>query len=190
MPKHPMWIMLVTAVVAVGLFFSPRAEVSAKKVSGHGLSDDTVVATIDGQNITLGDLLDRKIHGLRKDLHQALLEKLTERSVALLSRRSKDFATNLEREIPEAELLSFYTRNRLQGRGTFEAMAPRIRSYLQKQYRQRKISGAFRGAVRSGLVKVYLSPPKEFLLSLPILDSYISGNPKADVMFMEFTDYQ
>ena len=119
-----------------------------------------------------------------------MLGKLTERSVVFLSRRGKGSATNFERKIPEAELRSFYTRNRLERQGAFQAMAPRIRSHLKNQYRQRKIAEAFRRAKRSGLVKIYLSPPKEFLLSLSIGDSYVFGNPKARVMFMEFTDYQ
>ncbi len=192
MLRHPLGTLLLTAFVAAGLFFSPHGAPLAKEnpATGQGLSDETVVATIDGQHITIGDLVDRKIHELRKDLHQALLGKLTEHSLALLSKRGKGFDTNFEREISEAELRSFYTRNRLQSRGTYQAMAPRIRSYLKKQYRQRKISGAFRRAVRSGLVKIYLSPPKEFLVSLSIGASYISGNPKARVMFMEFTDFQ
>lgn len=190
MPRHPLWTLPLIAIVAAGLFFLPHGTSSAKENPDYGLSDDTVVATIDGKEITLGDLLDRKIYDLRKDLHDALLGKLTERSVALLSKRDKGFGANFEREISEDELRSFYTRNQLQGRGSFQAMAPRIRSYLKKRYRERKISGAFRRAVRSGLVKIYLSPPKEFLVSLPIGDSYISGNPKAGVMFMEFTDYQ
>ena len=190
MPRHPMWTLPLIAVVAVVLFFLPKGAPSAKEAPGQGFSDDTVVATIDGQEITIGDLIDRKIYELRKELHQALLGKLTERSIEMLSRRGKGFATNFEREISEAELRSFYTRNKLRDRGSFQSMAPRIRAYLKKQYRRRKISEAFRRAERSGLIKIYLSPPKEFLVSLPIGDSYISGNPKADVMFMEFTDYQ
>jgi len=190
MPRHPMWTLLLMALVAAGLSFPPNGAPSAKETPGQGLSDETVVATIDGKDITIGDLADRKIYELRKDLHQALLGKLTKRTIASLSKRGKGFGTNFDREIPEAELRSFYTRNRLQNRGSFQSMAPRIRSHLKNKYRQRKISEAFRRAKRSGLVKVYLSPPKEFLVSLSIGDSYVSGNPKAHVMFMEFTDYQ
>ena len=192
MPRHPMWTLLLMALVAAGLSLPFNGAPLAKEspARGQGLSDDTVVATIDGKDITIGDLADRKIYELRKDLHQALLGKLTERSIALLSKRGKGFGANLEREIPEAELRLFYERNQLRSRGSFQSMAPRIRSYLKKQYRQRKISEAFRRAKLSGLVKVYLSLPKEFLVSLSIGDSYVSGNPKARVMFMEFTDYQ
>ena len=190
MPRHPMGILPLIALVASGLFFLPNSAPWAKEISGQGLSDETVVATIDGRHITIEDLVDRKIYELRKDLHQALMGKLTERTIVLLSKRGKGFDANFEREISEAELRSFYTRNRLQSRGTFQEMAPRIRTFLKKQYRERKISEGFRRAVRSGLVKIFLSPPKEFLVSLSIGASYISGNPNARVMFMEFTDYQ
>lgn len=190
MPRYLLGKLLLTALCLAVLSVSTTRVLLAKRAVEESLSDQTVLATVDKRKITLGDLQNKKIHDLRSELYKALMSRLTEQSLEMLARKDKTYNTDFALKISEEELKDFYLRNQLQRNGSFKEMGPRIRQFLNNRFRQEKLAAAFERAMASGLVKVHLASPGDFEVSLSLGNAYTTGNPRAKVMFMEFTDYQ
>ena len=154
------------------------------------MSENSVIVTIGKRRITLGELQSRDVHEKRTKLYQALIEQVKVRSVEILARSRKDYSTDINLAPSEAQIRNFYLTNGLSANGTFEDVAPRIRGYLVRQNRKRKIDEQFQRARQTGLVKVHIDEPAAYTVALPLGKPFLRGNPKARVMFAEFTDFQ
>ncbi len=181
---------LPVAVLAA-LLLSPVGFAAEEKPL-EALDGESVIATIAGSPVRLSDVQGRELHDLRTNYYQALLARLKERTLAALAERDRNLARRLDAKtkVPEEAVRRFYEENGLARDGSYEALAPRIRGYMQRQRRQRLKELHFARALESGLVKLHIAAPEAYIVEAPLGDPFTRGNPDARVVFMEFTDYQ
>ncbi len=156
----------------------------------NAYSSNPTVATLDGQAITLETLRNKQIQDLNQQLHDALFQQLVEYSVTELAKTHEEIQATPEIEISDAEVESFYNLSGLQSRGTLSQLAPQIRGFMEQQMRAEHFRKQYALAQEKGWVTSYLEPPSEFLLEAQLKTAYIRGNSDAQVMMLEFSDYQ
>lgn len=154
------------------------------------LAEESVIGTVSGKEIRLSDIEDRKINELRIQLHGALQEAFIKYAVTQLTSDSGNYQASAPVEISDELVESFYQKNNLQSRGSLEQLTPMIREYMQGMAKARSDFDIFRRASEKGDITSRLKKPQEMLLDLPVASAYVRGNQKANVMVMEFSDYQ
>ena len=165
-----------------------------------------VFATVNGRNITSGDIEDalvplvasvqEQVYLLRKsDLDTKINDILLN---AEAQKRSITDRALLETEvaskvpvITEAQALDFYNKNKERiGAADFAQVKYQIIEYLQDQERQR-LSAAFAGRLRNGAsVQTFITPPAAPVFQISTDDQPSKGKQDAAVTVVEFTDYQ
>ena len=164
-----------------------------------------VLATINGKNITAGDIED----DLRPDIVQV------QQQVYLLRRNDIDLRVNdvllsqeaqkrgvttralLDSEITskipvvtEAQAQDFYNKNKERITGDFPTVKYQLIEFLQQQ-EQQKLEGAFAQRLRNGAsVQTLITPPEQPVFQIATDDQPTKGKPDASVTVVEFTDYQ
>ena len=185
-------IFLTTLFIAALLLGGPAAvQHSAWAAPNASLtSDDTVLLRLGQRTITISDIQDREIHELRLKLYQNLVGKLHRSAISYLSKTKPDYSMKPNRQVREEDLRGFYVTQQLASQGSFEALAPRIKGYLEGQLEAQHLAGLFQRAVREGLVEDLLLAPGDYLVQSPVATAFIQGNSKAKVIFLEFSDFQ
>jgi protein-disulfide isomerase len=164
-----------------------------------------VLATVNGKNITSGDVEDsllplvatvqEQVYLVRKaDLDMKINDILLNAEAA---KRSVTARAVLDAEITgklppvtEAQALDFYNKNKARINGDFPTIKAQIIEYLQQQEQQR-LEGAFVERLRNGAsVQVFVTPPPAPVFAVATDDQPSKGNPNAAVTIVEFTDYQ
>lgn len=164
-----------------------------------------VFATVNGRNITSGDIEDSlrpliyvvqeeayrlQSQDVELKLNDILLEqeaqkrKVTTRSL---------LETEVNAKVPtitEAEAQKFYNDNKERIGGDFAQMKYQIIQYLQERENQ-KATLAFAEQLRRGAqIQTFLTPPEQPVYTIATDDQPTRGNPAAKVTVVEFTDYQ
>lgn len=154
------------------------------------LTEESVIGTVSGKEIRLSDIEDQKINELRIQLHDALQEAFIQHAVTQLSADSPDYRPAAPAPVTDEQVTAFYQQNNLQSRGSLEQMGPMIREYMEGMSKARSDIQIYQRAAIRGDITSRLIKPKEMLLNLPVATAFIRGNEKANVMVMEFSDYQ
>ncbi|WP_428604977.1 DsbA family protein [Sedimenticola sp.] len=154
------------------------------------LSESSVVGTVSGKDVLLSDIENQKINELRIQLHDALQEAFIQHAVGQLTSDSSAYQLPAPVVINDDQIESFYMKNNLQGRGSLEKLGPMIREYMEGMAKARGQIQLYQRATLQGDVTSRLVKPKEMLLKLSVDSAYIRGNDKAQVMVMEFSDFQ
>jgi protein-disulfide isomerase len=149
-----------------------------------------IIAKVQGKNIRLKDVEDKKINDLRKQLYQALTEKIKLLALKKLSATNKNFKKQADFKISDKEVKLFYNLNQSSIGRSFEESAPRIKKYMQAQKKSEYTEVQYRLALKKGLVKSLLVQPHDLLLKIPLETAYIFGKKIAPVVLLEFSDYQ
>ncbi|MET0624413.1 MAG: thioredoxin domain-containing protein [Pyrinomonadaceae bacterium] len=164
-----------------------------------------VLATVNGKNITSGDIEDsllplvatvqEQVYMVRKaDLDMKINDILLNAEAA---KRSVTARAVLDAEITgkmpavtEAQALDFFNKNKARINGDFPAVKSQIIQYLEQQEQQR-LEGAFVGQLRNGAsVQTFITPPPAPVFTIATDDQPVKGNANAAVTIIEFTDYQ
>ncbi|HEX7312776.1 MAG TPA: thioredoxin domain-containing protein [Pyrinomonadaceae bacterium] len=165
-----------------------------------------VFATVNGRNITSGDIEDallplvasvqEQVYLLRKsDLDTKINDILLN---AEAQKRSVTDRALLETEVAskvpvvnEAQALDFYNKNKERiGGAQFAQVKYQIIEYLQDQERQR-LSAAFASRLRnSASVQTFITPPAPPVFQISTDDQPAKGKEGAAVTVVQFTDYQ
>jgi len=154
------------------------------------LTEESVIGTVSGKEIRLSDIEDQKINELRIQLHDALQEAFIQHAVTQLGASSADYKPAAPAQITDEQVTAFYQKNNLQSRGSLEQLSPMIREYMEGMAKARSDIQLYQRAAVQGDITTRLIKPKEMLLNLPVASAFVRGNQKADVMVMEFSDYQ
>ncbi len=152
--------------------------------------ENPVIASVDGNIITVQDIEDKQINDLRAELYKRLESKMQLQALKKLSEKYPKYTLNLQPEISDKAISDFYRQNNLQTRGTLEDLKPRIMALLQMQAISKYYNTLYQEAVKKGLIISYLKQPNEYLVGVPVETAYLWGNKRAQVMVMEFSDYQ
>jgi protein-disulfide isomerase len=164
-----------------------------------------VLATVNGKNITSGDVEDgimplvatvqEQVYFLRKgDIDTKINDILLN---AEAQKRGVTARAVLDAEITakvpvvtEAQALDFFNKNKARVNGDFPTIKYQIIQYLQGQ-EQQKLEGAFVERLRNGAsVQTFITPPPAPVFAIATDDQPVKGNPSAAVTIVEFTDYQ
>jgi protein-disulfide isomerase len=164
-----------------------------------------VFATVNGKNITSGDIEDsilplvasyqEQVYLLRKsDLDMRINDILLTQEAqkrGVTSRAVLD--AEITAKVPvinEAQALDFYNKNKAQIPGDFAQVKYQIIEYLQGNEQQR-LEGVFAERLRNGAsVQTFITPPTPPVYTIATDDQPSKGNPNASVTLVEFTDYQ
>jgi len=162
---------------------------------------DTVIATIDGTKITLGELEQKRADYLfqarnnyyeseRKVLQGLLDDYLLERQaqkegISVDQLLEKHVKSTMPKEPSEEALHVFYEG--VETQETFEAMRGRILDRI-RQVRFDKAKAAYLDTLRSQAnIVISLPAPRA---AIPLENTPVLGTPSASVMFVEYADYE
>ena len=164
-----------------------------------------VLATVDGQAITVGDVeetLRPLIFNVQTDIYKLRRQRLDAKINDLLLERESQArkitpAALLEAEITakvkkvtEEEAKTFFEEHRQEIGGEFAGQKDRVVSYLeQRELRRSEIAFAerLRGAAS---LKLFLKEPEQPVYQISTDDQPTKGAQSAAVTIVEFTDYQ
>jgi len=164
-----------------------------------------VFATVNGRNITSGDVDDslkplifsvqESAYRLRKQdvemkLNDILLEQEAKKrgmtSAALFDAEVK----NKLSAVTEAEALKFYNDNKERVNGEYATLKGEILKYLNDKSAS-DAEGAFATRLRnSAQVQMFLTPPVPPTYQVAVDDQPTRGNPTAAVTVVQFTDFE
>ncbi|MCA1621657.1 MAG: DsbA family protein, partial [Acidobacteria bacterium] len=164
-----------------------------------------VLATVNGKNITSGDVEDgimplvatvqEQVYFLRKGdidtrINDILLNaEAQKRGVTARAVLDAEVTGKLP-AVTEAQALDFFNKNKARINGDFATVKYQIIEYLQGQ-EQQKLEGAFVERLRNGAsVQTFVTPPPAPVFAISTDDQPVKGNPGAAVTIVEFTDYQ
>ncbi len=161
-------------------------------VAGNAVfpNEGSVIGTIKGKKVTLGDIQTRKIHELRKDLYKAIENAFISEAIKRLKETDKAFADIKLPEMKESEVRKFYEERGLRRHGSFLEVAPQIREYLTQVMQAKVEYNLYKIAEEDGKVSSNLADPGTFIVTVPIETAFIRGAANGSVMVLEFSDFQ
>jgi protein-disulfide isomerase len=164
-----------------------------------------VLATVNGRNITSGDVEDsllplvasvqEQVYVLRKQdvdmkVNDILLNQEAQKRGVTARAMLDAEVTNKVPVVTEAQAQDFYNKNKERINGDFAQLKYQIIQYLQGQEEER-LTGALAERLRNGAsVQTFITPPAAPVFNVATDDQPEKGNPKASVTVVEFTDYQ
>ena len=162
-----------------------------------------VLATINGESVTLGEIEDsllpmifdvqEQVYGLRKEeLDRSINDTLLAQEA---QRRKITIHALLDAEVrpktvTDEEVRKFYEENKDRVSGDLAQTKDAIRRYLE-QIEVRRSERAFLDRLRAtALLQVFLIAPESPVFSISTIDQPSLGNTNAAVTIVVFTDYQ
>lgn len=164
-----------------------------------------VLATINGERITSGDIEDslrpliaasqEQVYTLRKQvldskINDLLLDQEAQKRKATARAVYESEIVPKVKKPTEEDARKFYDENKERINGTFDQVKPQIIQYLQSQ-EVRKAEAAYAQDLRkAAAIQVFLNEPEPPVYSVATDDQPSKGSPNAAVTIVEFTDYQ
>jgi protein-disulfide isomerase len=146
---------------------------------------------VEGKPVYADDLIDREIQETRGKLYELESAKLRELALHRLRQSHPEEFALPPLSVSDAEVRKLYEEAQLSGRGAFEELEPRIRSYLERQQRDAVDDRHYQLALARGYVKPLLVPPPAFEVELAEVSRPASKGPRdAPVQIIEFSDFQ
>jgi protein-disulfide isomerase len=152
--------------------------------------ESSVVGKVNGTQITLGEIQNKKIHDLRSDLHKELENAFISEAIRRLRDSDKAFGKISVPALKDEEIRKFYDDNNLSMRGSYEQFEPQIRQYLTQMLTAREEYKLYKAAGDKGQASNNLVGPGPFLVTVPVETAFIQGAKKGSVMLLEFSDFQ
>jgi len=164
-----------------------------------------VLATVNGANITLGDIEDalkpliydvqRRVYELRKNemelrVNDVLLQQVAEQRKITPRALVEAELTPTVKTITDQDAEKFYAENKANIDGEFAMIQPQIVEYLQKK-EQRRAEIVFADKLRKGAkIESNLKEPESPVFQIATDDQPSKGSANAAVTIVEFTDYE
>ena len=183
--------------------FEPKLEVEEAPPPRDDADRARVLATINGERITSGDIEDslrpmifdvqERVYKLRKDE----LDLSINDTLLVQEAQKRKITTNTlldaeikPRAVTEDEARAFYEHNKDRVSGDFAQTKESIIRYLQ-QIEVRRAERAFLDNLRAAAsIQTFLVAPEPPVFSITTTDQPSLGNLSAPVTIVEFTDYQ
>lgn len=163
-----------------------------------------VLATVNGRNITAGDIEDgllplvasvqEQLYNLRKSeldvkindlLLDAEAKKKAVRAAAILDTIKAGAA-----KVTDVEAEKFYQENKSRINGEFTAVKPQIVTYLKEKAQHDALETFVQQLRSAATVQVFLKPPTPPVYTIAIDDQPVRGAATAKVTVVTFTDYE
>ncbi|MBV8070317.1 MAG: thioredoxin domain-containing protein [Acidobacteriaceae bacterium] len=164
-------------------------------------SSGAVVAEVDGQKITLGDLEQKKSQSFfqarnsyyqveRKALDdyidQLLLEKQAQREHLTVDQLIDRHVKSQLPKDPSDEALEVYYEG-LDTKESFEKMKPQIADHIREMRTEKAKSAYIQSLRKEANVMIALAPPRA---DVQVNDAPVKGSLNASVMVIEYADYE
>ncbi len=161
-------------------------------------SNNPVVAVVEGKAIYLNDLRDAQVHELMMQVYQLQNRKLIEIAMKMLSEGDAGLKLAETREVKKEDVVKFYESTaEVRSMGSLEQMEGNIRQYLKgvnKELALKEMSQQFNGAVQTGHIQNYFSPPSDFRLVAGIGTAMRwfprESDDRRKVFLLEYSDFQ
>ena len=184
---------VLTVVCLLGLLPS-YTYAETKELRPH--TNNPILATVDGEPLTLEDLKNSQIHDVMVQLYQIQSQALKEIVLAKLAKNHPEL--KLENEVPlpsEGDVVRFYENTPgIKEMGTLEKMQREVTEYLKKTFRNTYIEDRYQLAIKKGWAKVYLQPPLEFKLKAKLSTAKLwfdeDDGLTRKVFLLEYSDFQ
>ncbi|HEX3559365.1 MAG TPA: thioredoxin domain-containing protein [Pyrinomonadaceae bacterium] len=164
-----------------------------------------VLATVNGKNITAGDIeeglrplvsqVQQQVYLLRRNdldlrVNDILLtQEAQKRSVTTRALLDSEITSKIP-VITEAQAQDFYNKNKERITGDFPTVKYQLIEFLQQQ-EQQKLEGALAQRLRNGAsVQTFITPPEQPVFQIATDDQPTKGKADSAVTVVEFTDYQ
>jgi len=151
-------------------------------------AQNPVIGTIQGRPITLDTIQDGQIYKLRVDLNRVFRERMQGYALSELAKTYPEYAFQPV-TVTDEELNAAY---QLGGSayGTLESLKPKLRQWVAASKATKQLNDLWAKALAAGLVTDNLTPPAVFQPTIPIARERVEGNARADVLLIEFADFQ
>lgn len=168
----------------------PQKAAPPRAISEPIYSNNPILAMIDGEPIHLDEIMSKPIHDLLEELYATLQSELPKHALKKLALKHAEFQSNFRVAVTNEQIERFYKQNRLEKRGSLQDLVPQIKQYLARQAQLTYELQQYQKALKQGFLQSFLVPPPEFLVTASLSHGMLRANPKAPVMFLEFSDYQ
>ena len=151
-------------------------------------AQNPVIATIEGRPITLDTIQDGQLYKLRLDLHHVFRERMQGYALTELAKTHPEYAFHPV-TVTDQELTAAY---QLGGAayGSLESVKPKLRQWVIASKATQQLNDLWAKALAAGLVTDELTLPAIFQPNIPIARERVEGNALADVLLIEFSDFQ
>ena len=174
-------------------------------INSPTLNPTSVVATIGGQPITAGPLIERLkpiIYKMRREAYEATkqrVDRLVDDMLLLEEARRRQIGpeeivraeiSDKVRPPTEAEVAQFYNENKSRISGDLNSVRNQIATYLQNESRQR-FEKDLSAKLRKGAdIRWLITEPPQVVQNISVDDDPARGEATAPVTIVEFTDFQ
>ncbi|HWN08212.1 MAG TPA: thioredoxin domain-containing protein [Pyrinomonadaceae bacterium] len=164
-----------------------------------------IFATVNGKNITSGDIEDSlkplifsvqdSAYGFRKReielrINDALLEQEAKKRAITTTSVLATEVTAKVKPVSDADALAFFNANKERMNGDFAQLKSQIIEYLKEQA-LRNAQADFAERLRNAAqIQIFLTPPQQPTYQLAVDDQPTRGSATASVTLIEFTDFQ
>ena len=174
-------------------------------INSPSLNASSVVATIAGQPLTAGPILERLKPITYKLKHEAYevtkqrADRLVDDMLLLEEARRRQIGPEqiVRAEISdkvhpptEAEVAKFYNENKARISGDLNSVRNQIATYLQNESRQRFEKDLSERLRKGANIQWLISDPPQPVQNISVDDDPARGEANAPVTIVEFTDYQ
>lgn len=164
-----------------------------------------IFATVNGKNITSGDIEDGlkplifsvqdQAYNLRKQdiemkINGILLDQEARKRAVTIQALLDTEVTAKVSPVSDADAEKFYNENKARIKGELDEVKHQIIQYLNETATRAAESTFASQLWRSAQVQVFLTAPVEPVYQIAIDDQPTKGNPNATVTVVEFTDFQ
>jgi protein-disulfide isomerase len=174
-------------------------------INSPNLNPASVVATIGGQPLTAGPLIERLkpiIYKMRLEAYEATKQRadqLVDNMLLLDEARRRQIGpeeivraevSDKVRPPTEAEVNQFYNENKSRISGDLNSVRNQIATYLQNESRQRFEKDLSARLRKGSDIRWLITEPPELVQNISVDDDPTRGEATAPVTVVEFTDFQ
>lgn len=174
-------------------------------INSPNLSAASVVATVAGQPMTAGPIIERLkpvIYRLRLEAYEATtqrIDRLIDDTLLLEEAKRRQVGpeeivrTEISDKVhtpTEAEVATFYAENKSRISGDLNSVRNQVAMYLQNESRQQLEKDLSAKLRKSADIRWLISEPPQPVQNISVDDDPTRGDANAPVTIVEFTDFQ
>ena len=187
----------------------PSPNEPTKPMAGGEMRLDpaTVIATWSGQQMTYGELYEKRKSVFSKlktkylqDLYAAeqreleafVIEQLVENAAKAKNQTQEQYLGAIANgaTVKDEDILKFYEQRVKQTGQPLEEIKPRIAAYLMQAAQQEAVRAEFKRLLAEAKLEVKVPAPEGAVASFELAGRPFKGNPEAKIKIVEFSDFQ
>ena len=185
----------------------PQSDAKPVAVGEMRMDPNTVVATWNGQQMTYGQLYEKRKSVFSKlkfkylqDLYAAeqreleayVIEQLVDAAAKAKNQTQEQYLTEIANKasVKDEDILKFYEQRVKQTGQPLEEIRPRIAAFLMQSAQQEAVRAEFKRLLADAKLEVKVPAPEGAVISFDVAGRPVKGNPNAKIKIVEFSDFQ